>query len=130
MAPSRSAPMSERVTVQDFRRDPMFPRIDRAVAAILANGKVVAPVDVLVNMDLLEPSDLEDWRFGRVPRRGIRRHRSITGRHATSRDLRSPRQIRSTAKARAKVPKVLPEGWWVRVRAKEDAARCRTAPSS
>ena len=59
--------MSERVTVGDFRSDPMFPRIERAVAAILANGKVVAPVDVLVKMDLLAPKDLEDWRFGRVP---------------------------------------------------------------
>ncbi|MGA2451246.1 MAG: hypothetical protein ABTD50_21515 [Polyangiaceae bacterium] len=59
--------MSELVTVHDFRRDPMFPRIERAVAAILANGKVVAPVDVLVKMDILAPSDLEDWRFGRVP---------------------------------------------------------------
>lgn len=45
----------------------MFPRIDRAVAAILVDGKVVAPVDVLVKMDILAPKDLEDWRFGRVP---------------------------------------------------------------
>ncbi|MFO0567118.1 MAG: hypothetical protein U0263_15725 [Polyangiaceae bacterium] len=59
--------MGQRVTVQDFRNDPMFPRIDRAVAAILVDGKVVAPVDVLVKMDILTPKDLEDWRFGRVP---------------------------------------------------------------
>jgi hypothetical protein len=59
--------MNERVTVQDFRRDPMFPRVARAVAAILANGNVVAPIDVLVKMDILAPSDLEAWRFGRVP---------------------------------------------------------------
>lgn len=32
--------MSERVTVQDFRRGPMAPRIERAVAAILAHGKI------------------------------------------------------------------------------------------
>jgi hypothetical protein len=54
-------------TVDDFRHDPMFPRIERAVAAILANGKVVTPVDVLVKMDLLAPKDLEDWRFGGTP---------------------------------------------------------------
>lgn len=59
--------MSGLVTVEDFRRDPMFPRIEHAVVAILANGKVVAPVDVLVKMDVLAPKDLEDWRFGRVP---------------------------------------------------------------
>jgi len=45
----------------------MFPRIERAVLAILAVGKIVAPVNVLVKMDVLAPKDLEDWRFGRVP---------------------------------------------------------------
>jgi hypothetical protein len=54
-------------TVDNFRDDPLYPRIERAVAAILANGKVVAPVDVLLRMDLLEPAQLEDWRCGRVP---------------------------------------------------------------
>ena len=44
--------VSARVTVEDFRRDPMYPRVERAVATILANGKVVAPVDVLVRMDI------------------------------------------------------------------------------
>ena len=59
--------VSERVTVGAFRGDPMFPRIKRAVAAILLTGNVVAPVDVLVKMDILAPRDLEDWRCGRVP---------------------------------------------------------------
>jgi hypothetical protein len=59
--------MTARVTADDFRKDPMFPRIARAVAALLAHGNVVAPVDVLVEMDILAPKDLEDWRFGRVP---------------------------------------------------------------
>ena len=63
----REAVVSERVTVHDFRREPMFPRIERAVFEILTVGKVVAPVDVLVRMDILAPKDLEDWRFGRVP---------------------------------------------------------------
>lgn len=59
--------MSERVTTDDFRSDPMFPRIECAVATILTNGKVVAPVDVLVKMGILTPKALDDWRFGRVP---------------------------------------------------------------
>ncbi|HEY6558855.1 MAG TPA: hypothetical protein VI072_16335 [Polyangiaceae bacterium] len=59
--------MAKPVTVHDFRSDPMFPRIERAVAAILAVGKIVAPVDVLVKMDMLTPKALQDWRFGRVP---------------------------------------------------------------
>jgi hypothetical protein len=58
---------TKRVTVHDFRADPIFPRIERAVAAILTSGKVVAPVDVLVRMDILAPTDFDAWRFGRVP---------------------------------------------------------------
>lgn len=54
-------------TVANFQDDPLFPRIERAVAAILAKGKVVAPVDVLVAMSLLAPEKLEDWRRGRMP---------------------------------------------------------------
>ncbi len=64
---ARAAPSSGRVTVDDFQSDPMFPRIEHAVAAILANGKVVAPVDVLVRTGVLAPKDLEDWRLGGVP---------------------------------------------------------------
>jgi hypothetical protein len=41
----------------------MFPRIQRAVAAILADGKVVVPVAVLVKMGMLAPRDLENWPF-------------------------------------------------------------------
>jgi hypothetical protein len=55
------------VSVASFRADALFPRIERAVAGILANGKVVTPVGVLVAMDLLAPEKLEDWRRGRVP---------------------------------------------------------------
>jgi hypothetical protein len=54
------------VGVANFRADPLFPRIERAVG-ILAGGKVVAPVDVLVSMGLLRPAQLGDWRRGRVP---------------------------------------------------------------
>jgi hypothetical protein len=54
-------------TVTGFRDDPLYPRIQRAVSAVLAEGKVVTPVDVLVRMQLLAPADLEAWRMGRVP---------------------------------------------------------------
>jgi hypothetical protein len=54
-------------SVHNFRRDPLFPRIERAVAAILAKSKVVTPIGVLVGMDLLKLSDVDDWRRGRIP---------------------------------------------------------------
>ena len=53
-------------TVTTYRDDPLYPRIERAVTGILAKGKVVAPVDVLIGMGLLAPEKLEDWRRGRV----------------------------------------------------------------
>jgi hypothetical protein len=53
--------------VRSYRDDPLYPRIVRAVDQILARGKVVAPVDVLIGMSLLAPERLEDWRRGRVP---------------------------------------------------------------
>jgi hypothetical protein len=56
-----------KVTVATFRKDVLYPRIARAVAAILRTQKFVAPVDVLIRMGLLTPEHLEDWRFGRVP---------------------------------------------------------------
>lgn len=54
------------VNVGSFRDDPLYPRIVRGVADILDEGKVVAPVEVLVRMGLLAPEQLDDWRRGRV----------------------------------------------------------------
>ena len=56
----------KKVSVDNFRSDPLFPRIERAVAEQLAKGNVVAPVDVLVGMGLLRSEHLADWRRGRV----------------------------------------------------------------
>lgn len=55
------------VSVETYCEDPLYQRIVRAVAAILQAGKVVAPVDVFIEMGLLEPKHLDDWRRGRVP---------------------------------------------------------------
>jgi hypothetical protein len=63
----RPSVSAHRVTVDSFKSDPVFPRIERAVAAILVNGKVVTPIAVLIHMKLLTAEDVENWRFGRVP---------------------------------------------------------------
>jgi hypothetical protein len=55
------------VCVDSYRDDKLCPRVAQAVETLLAKGKVVAPVDVLVQMGLLDPKRLEDWRRGRVP---------------------------------------------------------------
>ena len=62
----RKARRASTATVATYRDDPLYPRIERAVAGILAKGKVVAPVDVLIGMGLLAPEKLKDWRRGRV----------------------------------------------------------------
>lgn len=65
--PGHAPGAKPRVSVDSFRRDPMYPQVERAVAAILASSKVVAPVDVIVRLGWLSTADLENWRFGRVP---------------------------------------------------------------
>lgn len=56
-----------RVNQSNYRADPYYPRVVRAVNEILDSGSVVAPVEVFIRMELLAPGDLEDWRSGRVP---------------------------------------------------------------
>jgi hypothetical protein len=42
--------MMKKVSVDNFRSDPMFPRMERVIAEQLAKGNVVAPVGVLIGM--------------------------------------------------------------------------------
>jgi hypothetical protein len=56
-----------RVSVDNFRNDPMFGRIECVVAELLTTSNVVASVDVMVGMGLLHPEHLNGWRRGRVP---------------------------------------------------------------
>lgn len=56
-----------RVSVGNYQRDPLFPRIAKVVSRLLQHGNVVTPLDVLIGMSLLTPARLEDWRHGRVP---------------------------------------------------------------
>lgn len=64
---SHSGSRRPSVSVTTCRDDPLYPCIVRAVAAILANGKVVTPIDVLIGMGLLTAQRVDDWRHGRVP---------------------------------------------------------------
>ena len=66
-AAGKGAPRRSTVGLASYREDALYPRLVRAVDAILQRGKVVAPVDVLIHMGLLMPEHLEDWRRGRVP---------------------------------------------------------------
>jgi hypothetical protein len=53
------ASSAKAVNVGTYRTDPLHPRIASAVDALLVRGKVVAPVDVLICMDLLTADRLQ-----------------------------------------------------------------------
>ena len=55
------------ITRANYRTDKYYPRIVRAVEALLAQGDVVAPIEVFVAMNLLTRDSLTDWRRGAVP---------------------------------------------------------------
>jgi hypothetical protein len=56
----------KKVTLTNYKAEPYYPAIVRAVSETLATARVVAPVEVFVRMNLLSTDDLEDWRQGRV----------------------------------------------------------------
>ena len=56
----------EKLTIASYREDPLYPRIARAVDALLERGNVVTPLDVVIAMEFLTRDHLEDWRRGRV----------------------------------------------------------------
>ena len=57
----------KKVTLTNYKSDPYYTDVVRAVSEILTKDKVITPVEVFVRMKLLSKEDLEEWRFGRVP---------------------------------------------------------------
>jgi hypothetical protein len=55
------------------RPDPLMPLVAEVVSEILAAGEVVAPLDVLLRLELVELAQVESWRSGGLPylERGI-----------------------------------------------------------
>jgi hypothetical protein len=66
-SPAVKKPSNGSVSLQTYKLDVLYPKIVRAVDAILQTGSVVAPVDVLVRMNKLDAKRLEEWRRGQVP---------------------------------------------------------------
>jgi hypothetical protein len=57
----------KKVTLTNYKSDPYYRDVVRAVSEILAKDKVISPVEVFVRMRLLSKENLEEWRFGRIP---------------------------------------------------------------
>lgn len=56
----------KKVTLENYRIDPYYPRVVRAVSEILERSRTIAPIEVFVHMHLLTREGIEDWRRGRV----------------------------------------------------------------
>jgi hypothetical protein len=59
--------------LQQRRVDTLLPVVAEVMSEILAAGDVVAPIDVLVRLEAIDPDQVELWRGGSLPylERGI-----------------------------------------------------------
>jgi hypothetical protein len=56
----------KKITVANYRQDPYYARIVKAVEGLLREKGFVAPVELFIRMDLLSPESAENWRRGRI----------------------------------------------------------------
>ena len=56
-----------KVSVTTYRNDKYYPRVVKAVTAILRKSDVIAPVEVLLEMGNLSRANHDAWRKGQVP---------------------------------------------------------------
>jgi len=57
----------KRITNANYRSDKYYPRVVRAVAVILDRQGFVAPIDLFVEMSLLDKQSVAGWRKGQIP---------------------------------------------------------------
>ncbi|MGH9872859.1 MAG: hypothetical protein ACRD9S_10385 [Pyrinomonadaceae bacterium] len=57
----------KKITVENYRSDNYYPRVVRAVDAILARQDFVAATELFVEMGLLTDQSIGEWRAGRLP---------------------------------------------------------------
>ena len=51
----------------NYRRDPYYAPVVKAVEGLLREKGFVAPFELFIRMGLLSPESAEDWRRGRIP---------------------------------------------------------------
>src|SRR6202161_1491932 len=69
----RGTPL-KKITLANYRQDPYYARIVKAVEGLLGEKGFVAPLELFIRMDLLSPESVANWRRGRIAylERGIR----------------------------------------------------------
>jgi len=63
----REGDLLKKTTVANYRQDPYYPPIVKAVEGLLREKGFIAPLDIFIRMDLLSAESAEDWRRGRIP---------------------------------------------------------------
>ena len=56
----------KKITVANYRQDPYYAQIVKAVDGLLREKGFVAPLELFIRMDLLSPESVENWRRGRI----------------------------------------------------------------
>ena len=56
-----------KITLTNYQQDRYYARIVKATEDLLREKGFVAPMELLIRMDLLSPASVEDWRRGRIP---------------------------------------------------------------
>jgi len=56
----------KKITLANYRQDPYYARIVKAVEGLLLEKGFVAPLELFIRMDLLSPESVENWRRGRI----------------------------------------------------------------
>lgn len=57
----------KKVTLGNYREDPYYPKIVRAVASVLRLNNHVTPIELFQSLGLLTNTDADNWRKGKVP---------------------------------------------------------------
>lgn len=50
-----------------FINDPLYSKIIDAVDSIIKSKQFIAPIDLFISLSLLTNTDVENWRFKRIP---------------------------------------------------------------
>ncbi len=57
----------KKVTLENYREDPYYPKIVQAVASVLRLKNHITPIEVFQSLGLLTNADVDNWRKGKVP---------------------------------------------------------------
>lgn len=56
-----------KIMQKNYRKDKFYPKVSKAIHAILENENFVSPVEIFLKLEYLNKKDVENWRFGRIP---------------------------------------------------------------